>query len=80
MGVHEATWDKEGTARAEDSIYIYGKGNENHQSGTGYFVQHRRGSAVKRVQFVHVGMTYSFVGSLVQYHGFECASTKSGEK
>ena len=38
-----------GTVRAVGYIFSYGKGNENHQSGTSFFVHHRIASAVKRV-------------------------------
>jgi len=35
MGVQEVRWDKRGTVRAGDCDFFYGKGNENHQIGTG---------------------------------------------
>jgi len=34
VGVQEVRWDKEGTVRAGDYSFFYGKGNENHQFGT----------------------------------------------
>ena len=40
VGVQEVRWDKEGTVRAGDYYFFYGKGNEN-QLGTGFFVHHR---------------------------------------
>jgi len=39
-----------GTVRAGDYNFFYGKGKENHQFGTGFFVHHRIASAVKTVK------------------------------
>jgi hypothetical protein len=51
-------WDKGAIVRAEDINFFYGKGNENHQLETGFFVHHRTVSAVNRVEFVSGRMSY----------------------
>jgi hypothetical protein len=58
VGVQEVRSDNGGTVRAGDYICFYGKGNENHQLGTEFFVCHRTVSAVKTVEFVSDKMSY----------------------
>ena len=53
--VQEVRWDKGGTVRAGDYNFLYGKGNENHQLGTGFIVHRRIVSVVKRVELLAIG-------------------------
>jgi hypothetical protein len=56
--VQEVRWDKAGTVRTRDYNFFYGKGNENQQLGTGFFVQEGLALAVKRVEFVRDRVSY----------------------
>jgi hypothetical protein len=47
-----------GTERAEDYTFFYGKGNEDYQSETDFFVHKRIISAIRRVEFVTDRMSY----------------------
>jgi exonuclease III len=40
VGVQEVRWDARSTMKAGVCNFFYGKGNESHQFGTGYFVHH----------------------------------------
>jgi hypothetical protein len=60
VGVQEVRWDRQGTLRGGGGFsFSSGKGNENHQSGTVFFVHRTIVSALKRVQFVSDRVSYS---------------------
>ena len=55
VGVQEVRRDKGGMVGAGDYNFFLGKGNENHQLGTRFFVHHTIVSAVKKEEFVNIG-------------------------
>jgi hypothetical protein len=58
VGVQEVRWDRGFTEAAGEYTFLYGKGNENHELGTGLFVHKRIILADKNVEFVSDRMSY----------------------
>jgi hypothetical protein len=54
----EVRWDGGGTEPPDEYTYFYGKGNECHELGTGFFAHKRIISAAKRVEFIRDRMLY----------------------
>jgi hypothetical protein len=58
MRVQEVRWEGRGTEPARQYTLQYGKGDVNHEIGTGVFVHKRIISAVKRAEFISDRMLY----------------------
>jgi hypothetical protein len=61
VGVQEVRWEGGGTEPAGEYTCFYGKGNENNELDTGFFVHKRIISAFKRVEFVSDRMSYTIL-------------------
>jgi hypothetical protein len=58
LEVQEVRWDGAGTEPAGEITFFYGKGNENHELGTGFFTHKIIVPAVKRVKYISDRMSY----------------------
>jgi hypothetical protein len=61
--VYEVRWKGDGTETAGEYAFFYGKGNENYELGTGFFVHKKIISAMKCVEFVSDRMSYIILSS-----------------
>jgi hypothetical protein len=58
MTVEEVRWDGGSTQPEAEYIFLYGKGNENPELGTGVFLRKGIISAVRRVEFDSYRISY----------------------
>jgi hypothetical protein len=61
--VQEVRWEGGGTEPAGEYTFFYGKGNENHDLGTGFFVHRKIISAIKMVESVSDRRSYIILRS-----------------
>jgi hypothetical protein len=64
VGVQNVRWDTGGTEPAGEYTFFYGKANQNHELGTGFFVHKRIISEVTWVEFVCDSRSYIILRGL----------------
>jgi hypothetical protein len=64
VGVQEVRWDRDGTELTGEYVFFYGKGNENYESCTGFFIYKRIISAVKSLVLVRDRISYIILRGL----------------
>jgi hypothetical protein len=55
VGVQEVTWDGGGTEPAGEYACFYGKGNENHELGTGFLCIRDSYQQLRRLSLLVIG-------------------------